>query len=130
MASSTCASKTTSCVTIFGRNEPHSIREFKFGSHGRICVSLGDRRLIRFIIVGGFLGAGKTTTIARLARHYQEQGLNVAIVTNDQGSDLVDTYRLLAYGYNVGEISGACFCGNVDSLVATIDQLGMTARPQ
>jgi Ni2+-binding GTPase involved in maturation of urease and hydrogenase len=99
-------------------------------SRDGVRVCLGDRGLIRFIIVGGFLGAGKTTTIARLAKGYQEQGLNVAIVTNDQGSDLVDTYRLLAEGYNVGEISGACFCGNVDTLVATIDQLGMTVRPQ
>ena len=28
---------------------------------------------IRFIMIGGFLGAGKTTTIGRLAREYQER---------------------------------------------------------
>ena len=27
---------------------------------------------LRFILIGGFLGAGKTTTMARLARHYME----------------------------------------------------------
>jgi len=32
---------------------------------------------VRFILVGGFLGAGKTTTIARLARAYVEQGHRV-----------------------------------------------------
>ena len=46
---------------------------------------------IRFIMVGGFLGAGKTTTLARLARYYAARGLNVGVVTNDQATDLVDT---------------------------------------
>ena len=36
-----------------------------------------------FIMVGGFLGAGKTTTVGRLARHYQAQGKRVVVVTND-----------------------------------------------
>ena len=39
---------------------------------------------VRFVMVGGFLGAGKTTTIARLARLYQSQGKRVGVVTNDQ----------------------------------------------
>src|SRR5579872_5590342 len=38
---------------------------------------------IRFVMVGGFLGAGKTTTLGRLARVYMERGLNVGVVTND-----------------------------------------------
>src|SRR4029079_537901 len=39
---------------------------------------------IRFVMVGGFLGAGKTTTLARLARFYMARGQRVGIVTNDQ----------------------------------------------
>ena len=62
---------------------------------------------IRFIMLGGFLGAGKTTTIARLARHYQSQGQKVGIVTNDQATDLVDTNSLRAQGFDVGEVAGA-----------------------
>jgi G3E family GTPase len=84
---------------------------------------------MRFIVVGGFLGAGKTTTIARLAKTYEQQGLSVAIVTNDQGSDLVDTLRLRASGFHVGEVPGACFCGNIDTLLSTVDQLGIAFRP-
>ena len=49
---------------------------------------------MRFVMIGGFLGAGKTTTIGRLATLYQAQGLKVGIVTNDQASDLVDTHTL------------------------------------
>ena len=49
---------------------------------------------IRFVMIGGFLGAGKTTTIARLANEYRQRGLNIGIVTNDQADDLVDTLAL------------------------------------
>ena len=34
-----------------------------------------------YIMVGGFLGAGKTSTISRLARHYMSLGKKVGIVT-------------------------------------------------
>ncbi len=84
---------------------------------------------IRFIMVGGFLGAGKTTTIARLASHYQGQGLNVGIVTNDQASDLVDTHALRAQGFRVGEVAGACFCCNFNELTKTADELSEAQRP-
>ena len=84
---------------------------------------------IRFIMVGGFLGAGKTTTIARLARHYQEQGLKVGIVTNDQASDLVDTHTLRAQGFEVGEVAGACFCCNFNEVTKTASDLSAAQRP-
>ena len=84
---------------------------------------------IRFIMVGGFLGAGKTTTLARLARHYQQRGLNVGIVTNDQASDLVDTNALRSQGFDVGEVAGSCFCCNFDGLLGTIENLGHDRRP-
>ena len=51
-----------------------------------------------YIMVGGFLGAGKTSTISRLARHYMNQGKKVGIVTNDQTTDLVDTQSLRSQG--------------------------------
>jgi Ni2+-binding GTPase involved in maturation of urease and hydrogenase len=84
---------------------------------------------IRFIMLGGFLGAGKTTTIARLARHYQEQGLKVGIVTNDQATDLVDTNSLRAQGFDVGEVPGACFCCNFNKLTETVGDIQASARP-
>jgi G3E family GTPase len=85
---------------------------------------------IRFVMVGGFLGAGKTTTIARLARGYQAQGRRIAIITNDHAGELVDTHRLRAEGFDVGEIPGGCFCGSVDQFVATVEQLGQDERPE
>src|SRR5688572_24709719 len=84
---------------------------------------------IRFVMVGGFLGAGKTTTIAKLARHYMSQGKRVGIVTNDQASDLVDTNSLRSQGFEVGEVAGSCFCCNFNELVNTIGRVGIANRP-
>src|SRR6266481_4096263 len=84
---------------------------------------------IRFLMLGGFLGAGKTTTIARLARHYQSRGMKVGIVTNDQATDLVDTNSLRAQGFDVGEVPGACFCCNFNKLTETVGELEKSARP-
>lgn len=84
---------------------------------------------IRFIMLGGFLGAGKTTTLGQLARVYQSQGLRVGIVTNDQATDLVDTHTLRGQGFEVGEVAGACFCCNFNELTSTVESLGTKQRP-
>ena len=84
---------------------------------------------IRFIMVGGFLGAGKTTTLARLARHYMAKGFSVGIVTNDQAADLVDTKSLRSQGFEVGEVAGACFCCRFTDLISTIDKIGQDKVP-
>lgn len=83
----------------------------------------------RFIMIGGFLGAGKTTTIGRLAKHYIAQGLKVGIVTNDQTTDLVDTQSLRSQGFEVGEVAGSCFCCNFNELTSTVDRLSSDALP-
>jgi G3E family GTPase len=45
----------------------------------------------QLIVVGGFLGAGKTTLIWQAARRLTAMGRTVGLVTNDQAPDLVDT---------------------------------------
>ena len=84
----------------------------------------------RFVMVGGFLGAGKTTVLAQLARHYLGQGRRVALVTNDQAYDLVDTRALRAQGFQVGEVPGACFCCKFDDLVEAASQWGADSNPE
>ena len=84
---------------------------------------------IRFLMVGGFLGAGKTTAIARLAKHYIDQGQKVGLITNDQAYDLVDTHALRAQGFRVGEVPGACFCCKFEDLVETTKQLSDEDTP-
>lgn len=84
---------------------------------------------LRFIMVGGFLGAGKTTTIARLARHYMSRGLKVGLVTNDQAQDLVDTHSLRQQGFPVEEVAGACFCCKFNDLMDKVGALEEKERP-
>ena len=86
-------------------------------------------KTIRFLMLGGFLGAGKTTAIAKLASHYTAQGKSVALVTNDQAYDLVDTHTLRSKGFDVGEVPGACFCCNFDDLIGTISSLSESKIP-
>src|SRR5437879_5303517 len=84
---------------------------------------------LRFIMIGGFLGAGKTTALARLARHYQNQGKRIGLVTNDQAENLVDTMSLRSQGFAVEEVPGACFCCRFDELVGKVEQLQADQRP-
>jgi Ni2+-binding GTPase involved in maturation of urease and hydrogenase len=84
---------------------------------------------VRFVMVGGFLGAGKTTTLGRLARFYMDRGQRVGLVTNDQAQDLVDTNSLRAQGFPVEEVAGACFCCRFDDLIDRVSKLEMGDRP-
>ena len=84
---------------------------------------------IRFLMIGGFLGAGKTTTIAKIAGHYAQAGLSVGLVTNDQAYDLVDTHTLRSQGFTVGEVPGACFCCKFDDLIKTVSDLSDETLP-
>ena len=83
----------------------------------------------KFVLIGGFLGAGKTTLIGEIARRYAAEGRSVGIITNDQADDLVDTHNLRSQGFSVGEVAGACFCCSFDDLVATADSLSETQAP-
>jgi G3E family GTPase len=86
-------------------------------------------RRLRFVMIGGFLGAGKTTAMTRLARYYTGRGQRVGLVTNDQAQDLVDTNSLRAQGFPVEEVAGACFCCRFDDLVGQVGRLEEAARP-
>ena len=80
-------------------------------------------------MIGGFLGAGKTTALARLAEHLTANGLRVGLITNDQGSELVDTAMLRARGFTTEEIPGGCFCCRFNSLVEASRRLTAATRP-
>jgi len=75
------------------------------------------KRKARYIMIGGFLGAGKTTAVGKLAKRLSEKGLRVGLITNDQGRNLVDTTMLRSQGFATEEIPGGCFCCRFNSLV-------------
>jgi len=83
----------------------------------------------RYFMIGGFLGAGKTTAVAALAQRLAGAGMRVGLITNDQGSELVDTAMLRSRGFATEEIAGGCFCCRFDSLVDAADRLDAASRP-
>ncbi len=83
----------------------------------------------RYIMIGGFLGAGKTTAVAKLAQRLTQRGLKVGLITNDQGRELVDTQMLRSKGFATEEIPGGCFCCRFNSLVDAADKLTAATQP-
>ena len=83
----------------------------------------------RYIMIGGFLGAGKTTSVARIAQRLVDQGRRVGLITNDQGSELVDTAMLRSRGFATEEIPGGCFCCRFNSLVDAANKLTTATCP-
>ncbi len=75
------------------------------------------------VLVGGFLGAGKTTLILAAARELEKRGLRSAAILNDQGDALVDTQTVRSSGLPAGEVTGGCFCCNFTELMDVADRL-------
>ena len=109
------------------REPGSSVAADKLNSASRIPRSALERP--RYIMIGGFLGAGKTTAVARLAQHLTVQGRRVGLITNDQGSELVDTVMLRSRGFATEEIPGGCFCCRFNSLAEAAERLTNRTRP-
>jgi hypothetical protein len=86
----------------------------------------------RFILLGGFLGAGKTACLKKLVEWVEAQQLKVGVVTNDQADRLVDTAVALdgAAADSVRQISGGCFCCKADDLVAKLHELQLAGAAE
>ena len=80
-------------------------------------------------MIGGFLGAGKTTALLQLAHRLTAQGRRVGLITNDQSHGMADTALLAAHGFAVEEIGGGCFCCRFDSLIQAVERLERHASP-
>lgn len=83
----------------------------------------------RYIMVGGFLGAGKTTALGKFAQYLSESGKRVGLICNDQSSGLVDTTILKSKGFPVEEITGGCFCCRFNSLLEATHALTRDTAP-
>jgi G3E family GTPase len=83
----------------------------------------------RLVLIGGFLGAGKTTLMAQAGRRLAAKGKVVGFITNDQADQLVDTEMLKQTGLDVKEVAGACFCCKFDELIARGNDLLAEKNP-
>ncbi|MBP5388389.1 MAG: cobalamin synthesis protein P47K [Prevotella sp.] len=74
----------------------------------------------RIILVGGFLGSGKTTLIWKVAGRLMASGKHVGLVTNDQAPELVDSELLRRQQLSVSEVAGSCFCCNFNGFTEVV----------
>jgi len=84
----------------------------------------------RLAVIGGFLGAGKTSLLIALAKRLAAEGRRVAVVTNDQGERLVDTAFVRAFGFEAVEVSHGCFCCNFSRFAANLRRFVATIGPE
>ena len=83
---------------------------------------------VRILVLGGFLGSGKTTAVIALANRFTEKGYRVAAVTNDHGDINFDTKTIRSASIEAREISEGCLCCRFnDFLYAADDILEKTA---
>lgn len=62
------------------------------------------------VLVGGFLGSGKTSLVLAASKVLTAARYCVGIVFNDQSEDLVDTAWAMSQGTGSVEVAGGCFC--------------------
>lgn len=77
----------------------------------------------RVMLISGFLGSGKTTTMVSMAEYMRKQGMKCALITNDLGSNLVDTNFVASHDIPVVEISDGCLCHDVPQTVTSFQEL-------
>ncbi len=80
-------------------------------------------------LVGGFLGAGKTTLLLQSARELERQGHKVALIMNDQGSDLVDTALARSRQVAVAEVASGCFCCRFHDFLRVVQTVRDAIQP-
>jgi len=80
-------------------------------------------------ILGGYLGAGKTTLVNHLLRH--ADGLRLAVLVNEFGALPIDADLIEAQGDDIISIAGGCVCcsfGN-DLTRALLDMVALDPPP-
>ncbi|MFI5186018.1 MAG: GTP-binding protein [Chitinophagales bacterium] len=85
---------------------------------------------MKLYLVGGFLGSGKTTAITTACKTLLKKKIRVAIITNDQGSQLVDTAFVDSLNILNREIKNGCFCCNYEQFHSAIRNIIASAHPE
>lgn len=80
--------------------------------------------MLKYIVIGGFLGAGKTTSMIAFSKYLQEKEKKAAILVNDLGAKhLVDGSFTAASACISEEITGNCICYQTENLVDKLRRL-------
>jgi len=76
------------------------------------------------MVVSGFLGAGKTTSMIAFAEYINNKGGKAAVIANDLGAkNIVDARYTDKQGCLVTEIGGGCICYQTENLVDKLRRL-------
>ena len=85
---------------------------------------------MRMIVLGGFLGSGKTTILMKIANSFIGKGNKVAVLVNDIGEIGVDGKTLAAEGYNTTELPDGCVCCSLKSeLQVAVRKIALDIKP-
>ena len=92
---------------------------------------------MRIIILGGFLGSGKTTVLLQLARYLVEKEkerpgeIKVAIIENEVGDVGIDDKVLVNEGFFVNNLFAGCACCSLSGeLVYSIRNIQRELNPE
>ena len=82
------------------------------------------------LVVSGFLGSGKTSLVRHLLADARQQGVRVAVVSNEFGDLGIDAELMTRRDDDYVEIAGGCVCCRLsDELVETLQTLWERTRP-
>ena len=65
---------------------------------------------MKIMIIGGFLGSGKTTTILKISRRFRDTGKRIAIIVNEIGEIGLDGDILTNPDIATDELTSGCIC--------------------
>jgi G3E family GTPase len=85
---------------------------------------------MKLILTGGFLGSGKTTTIQQACSLLLKENKTVAVATNDEGEELVDSKFIQGFSIPVKEVTKGCFCCNYNALLQHIYYFSEHVNPE
>lgn len=85
---------------------------------------------MKLILTGGFLGSGKTTAIQHACKLLLKEDKTVAVITNDQGEQLVDSKFIESSFIPVKEVTKGCFCCNYNALLQNIYYFSKEINPE
>lgn len=84
---------------------------------------------MRIHLISGFLGSGKTTAIQTACKILQTENIQTAVITNDQGINLVDTKYFNNNSVPNRQVINGCFCCNYNALDENIQSLILANHP-